>query len=339
MTKKTKKKVKGKRKKKFSLKMLCLFILYEIFFIVITSPLIIFYGPFSNLKRTFVGTIMGTRHQYFATMFLSEGKVDDILGKNKVANNTNSIDQNMDDIKIKSGGSNEVSRYDIHTNKFDGYLLEVTDPKKLKVAMTKGLGKQGQRTSQMAEDHGAIAAVNGGAFKDESPDGKQYAGTGAYPAGMVISEGKVIYKDVDDNTKCTVVGFNKEGKLIVGNHSINELLEMNAQEVLAFRPPTIIVNGQGMLEDDAGEGLNPRTAIGQKLDGTVLLLVTDGRGLLKQGASLRDVQDIMLKHGAWSAGMLDGGSSSTMYYNGDVINSPSNWNGERTVATSFYVLP
>ena len=86
------------------------------------------------------------------------------------------------------------------------------------------------------------------------------------------------------------------------------------------------------------EGVGPRTAIGQRKDGTVLLLVIDGRQPgYSVGATLRDLQNIMYEEGAVIAANLDGGSSSTLYYNGKVINKPADLLGERMIPTAFVV--
>ena len=69
------------------------------------------------------------------------------------------------------------------------------------------------------------------------------------------------------------------------------------------------------------------------------MLAIDGRKGLKMGASLKEVQNILLQQGVINASNLDGGSSTTMYFNGEVINNPCDWNGERTVATAIYVKP
>ena len=201
--------------------------------------------------------------------------------------------------------------------------------------MTKHLGKMGQRTSEMAEEKNAIAAINGGAFTGNGENG----GTASMPEGFVISEGKVIYtKDKYNETqKQNVVAFNKEGKLVVGYHSIKELKEINVQEAMCFTERSIIVDGEKQIKDHLCGGYNPRTAVGQKADGTVIFLVIDGRKITMPGATYYDVQEIMAKRGAVNVGVLDGGYSSTMYYDGDVRNSPNAWDGERLVATAFYV--
>lgn len=329
---------KGKKnKRRINLKRIAAFISYQLIFLLITTPFWVFKGPFKNVKDTVVGSIMATRHQYLATIFLSKGEVDSIISKSNVE--TDSSKQDTSQIHIKADDSVNISRYDLHTSRFDGYILEISNPKKVKVGMTKRLGKIGERTSEIAEDNNAVAAINGGAFKDVSSDGKQFAGTGAFPGGIVMSNGNVLFNDVKDGKPIDITGFTKDGVLVIGKYAKNEVEKMNITEALSFGAINsyLIINGKPQLEDDGGQGLNPRTAIGQKEDGTVIFLVADGRGVVKNGASLKEIQDIMLNMGAWNAANLDGGSSSTMYYNGSVINSPSNWDGERTVATAFYV--
>ena len=70
-----------------------------------------------------------------------------------------------------------------------------------------------------------------------------------------------------------------------------------------------------------------------------MFLVIDGRQIHSLGATLRDVQDVLLKYGAYTAANLDGGSSTTMYYNGKVINRPSDALGERAVPSVFMFTP
>lgn len=113
---------------------------------------------------------------------------------------------------------------------------------------------------------------------------------------------------------------------------------MKAMEGITFGPP-LIVDGKKMItEGDGGWGVGPRTAIGQKKDGTVLFLVIDGRQPgYSIGATLRDVQDILFEKGCYIAANLDGGSSSTLYLNGKVVNKPADLLGERMIPTAFIV--
>jgi len=285
---------------------------------------------------------MGTQHQYLVTTFLSMDAINKITNKTAPAKESSASDamESISGINIDNNLSNEVKRWDLHpdSGRYDGYLLEV-NPSKIKVAITKKLGKEGEKTSDMAKDHNALAAINGGSFVDNKSD-STFGGSGASPGGFVISNGIVVFKDCNEDAKQSVTAFTRKGQLIVGEYSINQLKKYDVLEALCFRPPTLILNGKGQITDAGSDGLQPRTAIGQTKDGTVLLLVMDGRkNLIKSGATLKDVQDELLRHGAINATSLDGGFSSTMYYDGKVINSPHGWNGERYVATALYVEP
>ena len=331
---------KKKSKKKFKPAIFFTGIIYITLFLAITGPLVLLYGPFDITRKMVLETVLATRHAYWVTDLIPQDSLDKMLGKNS-SSAGNSDTQNLNAIDVKHKGSNKITRYNLTTKNFNGYILEIENPNKVKVAMTKYLGKIGQKTSQMAEEHNAIAAINGGTFVDYSSDGTQYGGTGAEPGGFVISDGKVIFPknitETDENTVHNVTAITYSGKLIVGNHSLAEIRKMDVREAMCFRDPTIIIGGKGQIVDKYKEGRNPRTAIGQKADGTIVFLVTDGRKLSRPGALLYDVQEIMLERGVVNAGFLDGGYSSTMYYNGEVLNEINAWDGERTVATAYYV--
>lgn len=330
------------KNKKFKLKLLIMFITYEIVFTIITAPFYVLKGPFENLKKIVVATIMGTRHTYLVTAFLSTDEINKILNNQDMVKDTEAVD--VSNIKVNNNRSNEIVRYDLHpdSGRYDGYLLEIPVPTKVKVAVTSKLGVQGEKTSEMAKEHNAVAAINGGGFYDGNK--AAFGGDAAYPGGFVISNGQVVFpKDNSGaDVKYSVTAFTKIGQLIVGNYSLNELRQKNVSEAICFRGPVLIANGKGQIssKDAANSGLQPVTAIGQKRDGTVLFLVMDGRkNLIKSGATMKDAQDELLKFGAYNATNLDGGYSSTMYYDGSVINNPHGLNGERYVATALYVEP
>lgn len=325
--------------KKNKFKIVACFLIYEIVFISITSPFYIYKGPFNTLKKIVVATIMGTRHQYLVTSFLSENEINNIINKNTLNNTQKETTNNVNIVKNES---DKITRYEVKSDsgRYSGYLLSIPATYKIKVAWTKKLGIEGERTSEMAKEHNALAAINGGAFTDNKS--QTYGGSAAFPGGFVISNGNIIYptSNVNMDKKESVTAFTKSGKLIVGDYSINDLKGMDVSEAVCFIPPTLVLNGKGQISDSTSAGLNPRTAIGQTANGTVLFLVLDGRkNFINSGASLKDVQDLMLKYGAVNATSLDGGFSSTMYYNGKVINNTHSWNGERYVATSLYVEP
>ncbi|MCY6484455.1 phosphodiester glycosidase family protein [Clostridium aestuarii] len=332
-------KKKKTRKKKLSFKTFVAFIVFEIVFTGITGPFMLYYGPFQNARDTIVGAAMTTMsHQWIATAFLSDERIAEIQNKNKV--DTVIQEGTEEVVKINKKNDNSIERFDIEGRKFKGYMLIIHDPTRVKVGYSNKLGVRGETTSQIAKRNNAVAAVNGGAFTDRSPSGKIWAGNGGYAQGIIISNGKVIHNDYkNENKKHEVRAITKDGILLVGYHSVKELKEKNVMEAISFNH-TMIVNGRKLIRSgDGGGGVSARTAIGQKKDGSIILLVIDGRQASSIGATYREVQDIMYEYGAYNAANLDGGSSSTMYYEGKVINNPCDALGERSIPTTIYVEP
>ena len=139
-------------------------------------------------------------------------------------------------------------------------------------------------------------------------------GENAY--GFLKSEGAELQGAVGNGWK--IIGFDNEDHLQVG--AFNDTSSL--RDAVEFHP-ALIINGQNLV---AGTGLNdqqPRTAIGQAKDGTVLMLVIDGRQFHSFGVSIERCGEIMGEYGAYQASMLDGGSSSVMVYRGREITSPT----------------
>ena len=199
------------------------------------------------------------------------------------------------------------------------------------------VGKEGQLTSEIAKDNKAIAAINAGGFTDKT-DGSKLTATGANPIGIIMSDGKIVFDGIkDENKKRESVALTKSGKLLVGSYSTKEMQGFGVTEAVSFGP-AIIVNGRkAITKGDGGWGIAPRTCIAQRKDGAILLLVIDGRELHSLGATLREAQDVLYDHGAYNATNLDGGSSSTMFYNDEIINNPCGKLGERSIASIIYV--
>jgi len=131
-----------------------------------------------------------------------------------------------------------------------------------------------------------------------------------------------------------IIGFNHDNILIVDEitgKSANEVKayveEKGIRDAVSFQDEAsdsnnhfvpLIINGEPRQLGGQGSGANPRTVIGQRKDGAVLLLVTDGRGTSGHlGATASDLINIMQDYGAVNAANLDGGSSTTMVYNGE----------------------
>ena len=143
--------------------------------------------------------------------------------------------------------------------------------------------KEGETTGSIAKRNGAVAAINAGGFMDQ-----KWVGTGGAPMGFIIDKGKYIFGKLDDgNIKRDTAAFTDNGMLIVGKHSDSQLKKFKVKEAVSFGPP-LVVNGKPTIsKGDGGAGIAPRTAIGQKEDGTVLFLVIDGRSITSFGATLK----------------------------------------------------
>ncbi|MBU3075226.1 phosphodiester glycosidase family protein [Clostridium estertheticum] len=324
-----------KRKKNYKLRNFIFYLVFILVFTGVSAPLIIFHGPFTNVKKTIVDAAMTTlSHQWIAKLFLSDAEIQKIRDEDTVQ-----VMQQGNNIKFSNSHDNSIERYNISSGiKFKGYLLIIKDPTRVKVGYSNKLGTQGELTSQIAQDNGSIAAVNAGGFSDSSSKNTKWTGTGGKPTGIIMSNG-IVKNDDTENKKVDITAITKDGKLIIGLHSLNELKTLGVTEAVSFGP-ALVVDNQGMIKSgDGGQGIAPRTAIGQRADGAILLLVIDGRTTKSLGASLKDVQNVMLEYGASNASNLDGGSSTTMYNNGSVINNPCNALGERAVPSAIIVNP
>lgn len=329
------KNTKGKAKNSSKLKKLMAFVVFQLFFCAVTMPLFVFYGPFENIKSTMVGASWNTlRHQYIAKLFLSDDAIYRIL-HGAFAVDPTAMGEQINILEFDNVHTDAIEIYNVNGTDFRGKLLVIDDPTSIKTGFSEQMPRAGETVSVIAGRSKALAAINAGGFVDSG-----WTGTGGNPMGFIIHNGEFVFNPFNnEDAKFETVAFTDKGMLIVGRHSIRQLKSYGVKEGVSFGPP-LIVNGKPTIKKgDGGWGIAPRTAIGQRENGQVLMLVIDGRSLQSLGATLRDVQDILLEYGAVNAANLDGGSSTTMYFNGKVINKPSDKLGERTVPSVFMVVP
>lgn len=222
----------------------------------------------------------------------------------------------------------------VHGAHYEGWVLTVCAAAWVHVAMTPRLGVLGEQTSTFGQRAKALAAVNGGGFVD--PNGE---GTGGEPQGITVSDGHLLSGPLPD-ASFYVIGFDGSGRLAAGKWSAAQVRALGITNAVSFKP-LLVVGGRPLItHGDGGWGIAPRAAIGQRADGTVLFAVIDGRQPASLGATLRQLQDLMLREGAVTAANLDGGSSATLWYKGRVLNHPCcSPNGERFVPTAWIVKP
>ena len=214
-------------------------------------------------------------------------------------------------------------------------MAVVYDASKIHTLVTGRLNVSGQYVTTMAENKKAVLAINGGGFEDVN-----HNSTGGSPLGVTIADGKVITSKPYGGAG-GVIGFDEENKLVLGVMTAAQAQKRNIRDAVTCGP-FLIMNGQtSKVVGNGGWGTAPRTAIGQRKDGIVLMLVVDGRQVGRQGADMDDLIEVMQRYGAYNASALDGGTSSVMVENYKVINDPIDSTGAhktRPIATGFGVI-
>jgi exopolysaccharide biosynthesis protein len=311
------------------------YVVLAMLYLFISSSLLLFHGPFKALTNYVIDSVATTRHGYLlrpASLFtLSNAEIQAHSAHLTLTNTTAKA------VRMRDYSNIQDNRVQVDTftgSTFSANVMLIHNPRLVKVAITKYVGSAGETVSEMVRDADAVAGINAGAFDDTG-----WRGTGGLPLGITMHGGNLLQNDQSKWQGQPVVAITSEGQLVCGAYSVQQLRAMNVQEAVSFGPE-LVQDGHGMVQGQGGWGYAPRTAIGQKPDGTIIFIVTDGRfvhGANDLGASLKDLQDLMLQYGALTAANLDGGSSSTMVYNGKLVNQPTDILGERKVATSFVV--
>ena len=207
----------------------------------------------------------------------------------------------------------------IERENYTGTVMLIEDPSRvfLGTSTQEAFSKDtpGKRINEMFEVYpDAIAAVNAGAFFD---DGTASTAVGSYPLGLTVSNGEVVWSQAEGLSPgyAGFVGFNEDNKLIVVDHNLTheEAEALNIRDGVGVGP-ALIRDMEVLPAADENSGYNPRTAIGQKEDGTVILLCINGRVFNSVGATYGDVANEMMTYGAANAALLQGGSATAMMY-------------------------
>ena len=216
-----------------------------------------------------------------------------------------------------------------------GKLMIVRDPKTVILGVSGRFGVDpGLQLTELVEKYGGVAGTNAGGFIDDNG-----LGNGGTPTGLVLCDGELLHGSAYETY--SVIGLDGDGILHVGTMTGRQAMDAGICWGVSFVThdgiaSSLIINGE-VQKQNLGPGVNPRTAIGQRADGALLLLVLDGRSTKTIGATLENVVDILLEYGAVNAGNLDGGSSSVMVRDGRIINHCASITGPRRIPTAFIV--
>ena len=255
-----------------------------------------------------------------ASMFLSDEEAQQLLDDASVPENmsdsVNDCDGDLEGIELKL-----VSGYT-----YSGKMLIVKDPSRVKLSTIYPWQSVGVELDELVKSADAVAGINGGLYF-------QLHNSGGHPTGVAVCEGEIQYNipgirglhligmDNDDRLRIIDLTGMKAADVekLVKEEGIRDAITF-PDEYRANSNWFVKILGDGKqreVKDPLNCCINPRTVIGQRADGAVLLLAVTGRGTSGHfGATCLDVVRIMKDFGAVTAGNLDGGSSTCLYYNG-----------------------
>ena len=213
--------------------------------------------------------------------------------------------------------------------------IQVDDPLYLKTALAHDTYGRNitQKTSSMATNHGAIFAINGDYY-------------GARSDGFVVRNGTLYRNTKNTSASGQALIMDNEGNFSILNESQTsrqELIDAHPFHAWSFGPALIkdgVIAVTSSSEVNQSSSSNPRTAIGQIAVGHYVCIVSDGRLTNEAGLSLLELAQEFAALGCTQAYNLDGGGSSTMWFNGRIINQPVNSGStisERSVSDCVYL--
>ncbi len=341
--------VRRKRKKQETTGEIILKVFLRFTIVVLTAVIILAATLLISLKmmcsdsspaaqRMFVTTILETGQlKFLASWFLSSDEIQAIVNTNSMKEFNEAVDDSLIDVggsgSISVGGGDiaedDIEVIEVSGSTFYGNLIIVKDPSRVSLASIYPWRDEGVTLDKLVNDNDAIAGINGGLYNS-------YNNSGGMPYGVVVCNGEIQYNEPQQFAGLVLIGLTEDNILQIIDISamskddvVNLVSEKKIRDAVTFQEESsdannhfvqLVINGEARELNGMGSGLNPRTAIGQRADGALLLLVTDGRGKSGHlGASASDLINVMLEYDAINAANLDGGSSSCMYYDGEYL--------------------
>lgn len=324
-----------------------LFVLLYLVFVYSSIPFV------SYWRGIYIETAMTTAdHQWLATAFIPDFVIDEVMknktdtteviggaehlvevtpdseeryAKEEQPENDDPLDQ-----KNLTVGDVDYAGYKVLVNdteqglviseivgtSYRGKIMLIDDPSRVYLGSTPHKHVEGLRIKAMMAHHGAIAGINASGFNDPGDSGH-----GGDVIGLTCSQGEFWGTPVSYYGSVLITS---EDKLVVGN--VSDWKNYDIRDGIQFGP-VLIADGEAQIEGSGGYGIQPRTAIGQREDGIIVFLIIDGRQpAWSLGCTMGDLIEILEKYGVVNAACCDGGSSSVLAYNGEVITKNSSLN-------------
>lgn len=306
-------------------------ILAVVLFAVVALLHTLLTGPSPTMRdRVVLSAMQASATKWLPGLFLDDELVEEICARSadvqeevipmgafsagSTNDNSDTADISDEDVEDEWADAVDGMIYKTYSGStFKAYILIVRDPSRIYVGTSSDYksGKTGARIFDVVEREGAIAAINAGEFSDVNGQG-----TGDTPIGLTYSKGSCVW---NDGLKRTFIGFDQDNVLRVYNSMTETKADsMGIRDAVSFQTGNVLIANDDenvtLYYAQNNVGLAQRTAIAQRADGAVILVVTDGRTASSLGATRNDIIDLLVAEGAVVAGMLDGGSSTMMYY-------------------------
>ncbi len=230
-----------------------------------------------------------------------------------------SIYTNMGEQVLALDAKNQILLVRVQGTGYLGILAIGKDPAQIRCEASSGIGNYGQDIGTICKNSGGLIGITGNGFND--PEGN---GNGGDIAGYTMCEGKSYglhysqrgYKRIE---------LTKDNKFYITNASSS--VAEDVTDAVEFKP-ALIVDGRLTVEGyGEHDGINPRAAIGQSSRGEILMLVIEGRLIGRSiGTNVETCANILMRHDAYTAMNLDGGTSAVMWYDGEYVTKCSNAN-------------
>ncbi len=316
--------------------------------ILAVGVLFVIYGPWDGFRDFWITSAMTTMtHHYLAETFYTEDTINKTISKNYVENleeetNTSEIvfsngedtgvyESEYEEQILKRDEGNDLYKiFDIKINGHNAHIAVIYDPSRIHYTVSSKINNHGQKLVELAKEQEAIIVVNASAFSRK--------GAKLVPNGVTIKDGKVLQNGTMSK-KHGIIGFNNDNVLVLMKGTAEDAIAAGIRDAMSFGP-FLYVNGvAAKINGNGGWGYHPRTVIAQRKDGIVFFIVFDGRSVGHLGASMNDLIEVLTRYKAYNAANLDGGGSSTLILNNQLVNKPGGWgySGDRYLPDAWII--
>lgn len=274
-----------------------------------------FYELFWELSRTsfedYLDEHPDTLKNGWNNIYINEAGIND---------DGTSIYTTMGEQVLAIDAANKVLLVRVQGTGYIGVLAVCKDPSQLRCHASQGLAKAayGQSLEDLVEDAGAVIGITGSGFIDPSGNGN-----GGTIAGWAMCEGDNFGSHYTD-TAYKRIELTRDNKMYITNAYSD--VASDVTDAVEFAP-ALVVDGVSNVTNGAYDsyGIQPRAAVGQSATGEILMLIIEGRQITRSiGASIEDCGNILMRHNAYTALNLDGGTSAVMWYRGEYVTKCSN---------------